>query len=168
MKIITHLQLRSARQVLNIKNIELAQLLTLGKSTISQAELGQTRDFFFRHSATLIEFFAKNNIIFPNEFVIRFNTPQKPTAKDQKIITRFQLRSARCLLNLSQLQLAQLIQLHSTRVRRAELLNNTQNILSKDNDPLFRVKDVFLENGIEFFDPYSIFFKKHLDNNKGS
>ena len=61
MKIITNIQLRAARQVLNTGIRDIAKLLNVSKATISKAELGKTRDFFFKHRV-LTTFLRKCNI----------------------------------------------------------------------------------------------------------
>ena len=60
-QLLTNLQLRAARQVLNIGVRDLAKLLKTSKSTVSKAEQGKTRDFFFKNSAALIDFFKKRD-----------------------------------------------------------------------------------------------------------
>lgn len=166
-KIISNLQLRATRQVLNIGLRELSKILKTSKSTISKAELGKTRDFFFKNSAALIEHFEKNQIMFPNEHTIRF-TPNvhqhELLGANAESLTRFQLKAARCLLNISQLELAQTIGIDKGIVSRAELLHNDQNINPSDKIVANRIKEVFFEHGIEFPDPFSIFFKKYMDS----
>lgn len=164
--IITNLQLRAARQVLNIGIRDLEKILKVSKSTISKAEQGKTRDFFYKHSAALIDFFKKNNVTFPNEHTIRFNIR---TPKNNEIplkpqtITRFQLKAARCVMGLSQKRLAKTIGIDKGILSRAELLDNFQSINPAGKGVTYMIKDMFLKHNIEFPDPYSIFFKKYID-----
>ena len=163
---ITNIQLRAARQALNIGIRDIAKLLNVSKATISKAELGKTRDFLFKHSARLVDFFQQNNIIFPNEYTIRLMQNESPKIfnKNTEIITRFQLRSARCVLNFSQQNLANKLDIDKGIISRAELLNNFKKINPNSLEVIFNIKNMFLQYGVEFPDPYSIFFKKYVDN----
>ena len=58
-KNIHYLQFRAARNALNLGVREVAQLLKVSKATVNKADLGKTRDFFFKHSPALISFFEK-------------------------------------------------------------------------------------------------------------
>lgn len=171
MKNISYLQLRAARQVLNIGVREIAKLLRVSKATISNAEHNKTRDFFFKHSAALIDFFKKHNIIFPNEYTIRYCPYEgliDPTEQNLEnnitTINRFQLKIARCILNYSQQELAQFARIDKGIISRSELLENFINIKATDQETVERIKNVFLDHNIEFVNPYSIFFKKHIDS----
>jgi len=166
LKIITNIQLRAARQVLNIGIIDIAKLLSVSKATISKAELGKTRDFFFKHSARLIDFFQQNNIIFPNEYTIRLISDNSSELfnKQIEILTRFQLRGARCILNFSQQSLANHLDIDKGVISRAELLDNLRKINPNNLNVINHIKNMFLQYGIELTDPYSIFFKKYVDS----
>lgn len=168
MKNITHIQLRAARQSLNLGVRDIAKLLKVSKATISKAELGKTRDFFFKYSASLIDFFQNNNLVFPNEYTIRIaatNDAHYLLSDDlTKNITRFQLKTSRCVLNFSQQNLANNIGIDKGIISRAELLDNTKKINPSNPETLLNIKDYFLRQGIEFPDPISIFFKKYIDN----
>lgn len=167
-QLLTNLQLRAARQVLNIGVRDLAKLLKTSKSTVSKAEQGKTRDFFFKNSAALIDFFKKTNILFPNDHSIRLSYPIEYTNSlaDKSIkLTRFQLKSARCIMNLSQMNFSKLVGIDKGVLSRAELLDNIQFINPSDKTVINKIKDVFTEQNVEFPDPYSIFFKKYIDNN---
>ena len=165
---ITHIQLRAARQALNVGIKDIATLLKVSKATISKAELGKTRDFLFKHNAPLISFFEKNNITFPNEYSIRFIPPNSYTKlsphSTQEIMTRFQLKTARCTLYLSQQQLASITKIHKSVISRAELSDNTKLIKPHNTEVICQLKNVFLSRNIEFPDLFSIFFKKYIDN----
>ena len=165
-QLLTDLQLRAARQVLNIGVRDIAKLLKTSKSTISKAEQGKTRDFFFKHSAALIDFFKKNNILFPNNHTICLAYPIEINSHANKSIklTRFQLKSARCIMNLSQLNFSKLVGIDKGVLSRAELLDNIQFINPSDKTIINKIKDVFTEQNVEFPNPYSIFFKKYIDN----
>lgn len=162
-KNITYLQLRAARQSLNIGVRELAKLLKVSKGVISKAEQNKTRDFFFKYNAALTDFFQKNNITFPNEYTIRFHSNDPLNIEEQKI-TRFQLKAARNILNISQLQLACNIKIDKGVISRAELLDNTSIINPSDQNVILKLYNYFSKCNIEFPDPLCIFFKKYVDN----
>lgn len=167
MKTLTYIQLRAARQSLNLGVRDVAKLLKVSKATISKAELGKTRDFFFKHSAPLIDFFYQKNIIFPNEYAIRLVLDDVPQLLNDNLIislTRFQLKSARNVLNLSQQNLADNIGVDKGIISRAELLDNSQNINTSNHEVIINIRKYLLKQGIEFPDPYSIFFKKYIDS----
>lgn len=164
---ITYLQLRSARQVLNLGVREIAKLLKVSKATISKAELDKTRDFFFKHSAALTEFFKNNSITFPSEYMIRFHPEEiisKVSMHNKAILTRFQLKGARHIVQLSQSELAQIVRVDKSIIVRAESINNQKNIKLSDESTILKIKNVFSEYNIEFHDPFSIFFKRYIDN----
>ncbi len=160
-KYLSYIQLRAARSVLNLGIRDIAEFLTVGKSTINKVELGKTRDFLHKHSAALTDFFTKNNIVFPTEYSIKYTIP--PTHQENKSITRFQLKAARVVLNTSQLSFSQIINTSKSLISRAELLPNETYIKSINPQTILRIKDVFLQHGIELHEPNSIFFKKKVD-----
>ena len=167
---ITYIQLRAARQVLNIGVREVAKLLKVSKATISNAEQNKTRDFFFKHSAALIDFFEKNHIIFPNEYTISFDSNKQSTdvskveIEKNTNINRFQLKAARCILNYSQQELALTAKIDKGIISRSELLENLVTIKTSDKKVEEQLKNVFYDHNIEFINPYSIFFKKYIDS----
>jgi transcriptional regulator with XRE-family HTH domain len=160
-QILTNLQLRAARQVLNIGVRDIAKRLKTSKSTISKAEQGKTRDFFFKYSPALIDFFKKNNILFVNNYTISLALPIEVNSYSYKSIklTRFQLKSARCILNLTQLNFSKLVGVDKGIISRAELLDNIQFINPSDKTVINKIKEAFTEQNIEFPTPHSIFFK---------
>ena len=167
MKSITNIQLRAARQVLNLGVRDIATLLKISKASVSKAELGKTRDFFLKYSSSLLDFFEKNKIIFPSQYTVRFVHHHQPALLNDgtKSITRFQLKGARCLMNTSQQNLADTMKIGKKIISRAELLDNYKIITPVDPRVISILNSVFLEIGMEFPDPYSIYFKKYVDKN---
>ena len=166
MKNITNVQLRSARQILNLGVRDIARLLKVSKATISKAELGKTRDFFFKNSAALRDYFEAHKIIFPNEYTIRIipADTQEALSNDIDYLNRFQLKGSRCLLQLSQQMLACKAGIDRNIISRAELLNNSKKITSSNKEAISQIKLVFNNHNIELPEPYLIFFKKYIDN----
>jgi len=166
-KYITHIQLRVARHILNLGVRDVAKILKVSKATISKTELGKTRDFLYKHSAALLEFFERHNIFFPNEYFIRYHINQEiieNVQKDDIGLTRFQLRAARYILNINQHKLAELINIDKGIITRAEQLQNTDFINPQDRAIVLRLKDMFQKHNIDFPDQLSIFYKKYIDN----
>ena len=167
-KYINYIQLRAARHVLNLGVRDLAKVLKVSKATISKTELGKTRDFLYKHSAALIDFFFIHNITFPNEYCIRYH----PTVSVDVLnivddnglfISRFQLRAARHILNISQEELAERINIKKTIITTAELLQNNEYVLTNNIPAATCLKTFFKLNNIEFSDKSSIVFKKYVD-----
>ena len=165
-KYITYHQLKIARGILNLGVRDIALLLKVNKSTVSNAEQGKSRDFFFKNSACLLEFFKKNNIIFPTDYSIRYNQTivSQPIVSDLKILTRFQLKSARILLSLSQSSLAKQIGVTEGVIIRLELFPNNMYITTKKPLITKKIYELFNFYGIEFHEGLYVFFKKYMDN----
>lgn len=169
MKNITYIQLRAARQLLNIGVRELATILKVSKSTICKAEANNTRDFYHKYNAALLDYFKKNHIIFPTESSIRYdykdNFQENTQTSETKIIfTRFQLKTARCILNITQLELANFTGINKSQISRAELLNNSETVKFSNINNINILKNFFINQNIEFVGPLFIVFKKYIDN----
>lgn len=166
-KYINPIQLKVARYTLKLGVRDIAKILKVSKSTISKTELGKTRDFLYKHSAALIEYFKKNNIIFPNEYSIRYNFQDNSLEKLEHIdlkMTSFQAKGARYILNINQAELAKLLNVNKNLITNIEVLEKTTCIDSQNPLLAINLKSYFLQHGIEFPDPMSIFFKKYVDN----
>jgi predicted transcriptional regulator len=161
--IITPTQLKAARNVLNLGIRDIAILLKVSKDTINKAELGKTRDFFNKHSASLINFFERNQITFPTEYSIRFhphkNFNQHSPTK-QEYLTRFQLKTSRSIISLNQSELAKATLVTKGVITRLEQLSNEVFINPKNLLVTTRLLFLFQQHNIEFPDPFYVFFKK--------
>ena len=157
-----YIQLRVARQILNLGVRDIANVLRVSKAIISKAELGKTRDFFHKYSPALLEFFKSHSIIFPNEYCIRYciNEAFKQELQPSNSLTRFQLRAARCIMNLKQYELSKLINIDTGIISRAEQLQNTDYIKPQDKLVTLKLHELFLKHNITFPDPVSIVYKK--------
>lgn len=157
-----YIQLRVARQVLNLGVRDIANVLRVSKAVISKAELGKTRDFFYKYSPALLEFFKSHNIIFPNEYSIRhcINEAFKQDLQPSNSLTRFQLRAGRCIMNLKQYQLSKLIDIDTGVISRAEQLQNTDYIKPQDKSVIIKLHELFLKHNITFPDLVSVVYKK--------
>lgn len=162
-KYITYLQLRAARSVLNLGVRDIGKILKVSKATISKTELGKTRDFLYKHSAALIDYFLLHNITFPSEYSIRYHTAQTIIDTEVNKLTRFQLKAARHLLNISQYELAKSININKNIITRAEKFNNELCIKLQDQSTIIDLITFFQKYKIDFPDQLSIFFKKYID-----
>jgi len=166
-KYITFLQLKAARQALNIGVRDIAKVLKVSKATISKTELGKTRDFLYKHSAALSDFFESNSITFPNEYSIRYkgiNNLNSIPLLSAHSLTRFQLVVARYILSITQEQLAGLINVDKGVIARAEQLLNFEYIRPNDQTVMDNLNHLFNSCQIEFPDSLSVFYKKYVDN----
>ena len=162
---LNHLQLKAARGVLNLGVREIGSLLNVNKTTVNNAERGKTRDFFYKNSAPLVDFFRKNNIIFPTQYSIRYNDHSTPhLSNHKKGITRFQLKAARLLLSISQKELAKKIGVTEGVIVRLELIDNNNLISPKNPLVIDRLINLFESSNIYFPDEMYVFFKKYMDN----
>lgn len=162
-----YIQLRVARQILNFGVRDIAKVLRVSKATISKAELGKTRYFLHKQGPALLDFFKLHNIIFPNEYYIRYcvdNTVKRET-QPHNTLTRFQLRAARCIMNLTQHELSKYIHIHEGIIARAERFKNTDYIKPQDNSIILKLRFFFSKHNIIFPDYTSVFYKKYIDNN---
>ena len=157
-----YIQLRVARQILNLGVRDIANVLRVSKAIISKAELGKTRDFLHKYSPALLEFFKSHNVIFPNECCVRYciNETFEKDVQPSNSLTRFQLKAARCIMNLKQYELSKLINIDTGIISRAEQLKNTDYIKPQDKSIILKLHELFLNHNINFPDPVSIVYKK--------
>lgn len=158
--IINYMQLRVARQVLNIGVRELANILRVSKATANNAELGKTRDFLHKHNPALLDFFRSRNLIFPNEYCIRHYIKSEKRIYNFADLTRFQLKAARCFMGMKQYELAQIINTGKGVISRAEHLENTSFINPLNKSIIPKLYDLFSDNNISFTDNLSICYKR--------
>ncbi len=166
-KYITCTQLRAARNILGLGVRDIGLLLKVSKDTVNKAELGKTRDFFHKNSAGLVDFFERNNIIFPTEYSIRYRlskTDIQIIHSDKNGLSRFQLKTARLVLSINQSDLAKEVSVAKRVITRLEQLPNEALINPRDHGVVLRLKNFFELHNIEFPDPFYVFFKKYIDN----
>ncbi len=173
---INNIQLRAARNVLGISLKEMGRFLGVAANTIKNHEslkFGEegARKFLEAHSEKLIDFFAKNKIIFPDNYSIIFDIGSKSgeveNIKQQKEygeMTRFQLRAARYVINVSQKYLTEVTGIRKFVIQHLEHKRNEEllylQIHSKEDKTEVKLREWFETNNIEFFGKYKIKFKK--------
>lgn len=160
---ITALQLKVARNILDLGVRDIATLLHVSKTTISKVELNKTRDFLPKHNAALIHFFSCNNIYFPNPFSIQYKPQNLINNKTEHTITRFQLKGARCILNISQAQLAKVLNMNRSVIIEAEKHQNEQHLTLFGEQKELEIIQFFNDHNILLYDHLSLFFRKRVD-----
>ena len=163
---LTYIQLKLARNILDLGVRDIGSLLNLSKSTINKAELGKTRDFFYKNSAFLIDFFGQHDITFPTPYSIRLDTECKGNVVRSplnKCITKFQLKTARLILSYNQSNLALCLNTSKGVISRLELLENNYYINPRNTSLIDSIDSFFLQRGIDFVDPLYVFYKKYID-----
>lgn len=162
-KQITSTQLKAARNILNLGIRDIGLLLKVSKDTINKAELGKTRDFFSKHSASLTHFFERNHITFPTEHSIRFHPSENYihlSYQKNECLTRFQLKASRLILSLNQSELAQAALVTKGVITRLEQLPNEVFVNPKNLLVITRLLSIFQQHNIDFPDPFYVLFKK--------
>ena len=163
------LQLKIARQALNLGVREIGSLIQTSRTTISKLEnnIIKVRDMRLakKRNAILHEYFRQNNIIFPNEYSVEFSssyTIAQPPAPIKKL-TRFQLKSSRVILQKSQKELAELTKTKLFSIIQAEKLSNESFVKSEKFRDISSLINMFYKNGIKYPNYFSISFKKIVD-----
>lgn len=167
-KYINYLQLRAARAVLNLGVRDIGSLIGVSRMTISKLEHNTTTLDHIKHGEkrndTLVWFFKKKNIVFPDNYTICDDSiiksdPLNPV--DQ--LTRFQLRGARIILAKDRIVFSNLLGIERGIIEYAESLNNQEYISPRDKNITKKIKEMFNHYGIEFPDNQSVTFKKFID-----
>ena len=161
-KLITSRQLKAARHVLNLGVRDLTQIIKISKTIINDAENDKTRDFFYKYSPALIDYFKSYNITFPSNYYICYKETTNSTLSSVSL-SRFQLRASRSLLNMSQRHLASLIGVSREIMIKAEKLSNDSNIKYFSAHTTQKTKEFFLNNGVDFPSPLSVYYKNMSD-----
>ena len=155
-------QLKAARSVTGIEAREVALYLGISRTIISRWEKQPILDYIKTKkvsSESLLFFFKQHNVLFPNEYSIKFNTQIVPFNSIH--LTRFQLRAARATLSLTQEELAKLTNTSKSIINYLEIQNNETllNTTKRDIDDLI-FKKFFQTKGLLFPDNFTICFIK--------
>ena len=153
-------QLKAARSVTGIEAREVALYLGISRTIISRWEKQPILDYIKTKkvsSESLLFFFKQHNVLFPNEYSIKFNTQIVPFNSIH--LTRFQLRAARATLSLTQEELAKLTNTSKSIINYLEIQNNETllNTTKRDIDDLI-FKKFFQTKGLLFPDNFTICF----------
>ncbi len=170
---INNIQLRAARYAADLAAKDVAKLIGVATRTIGNYEnkrLGSKAEkiFFKKYSEKLIKFFEdKHNIIFPDSCSIELKVSEevlKNLPQEGGELTRFQLRCARCMLNISQATLSKCTGFSERLLSQKEVKNNEELLyISQPNGEVESVlQKWFFYHGIEFIDKFKIKFKKTL------
>ena len=155
-------QLKAARSITGIEAREVALYLGISRTIISRWEKQPILDYIKTKkvsSESLLFFFKQHNVLFPNEYSIKFNTQIVPFNSIH--LTRFQLRAARATLSLTQEELAKLTNTSKSIINYLEIQNNETllNTTKRDIDDLI-FKKFFQTKGLLFPDNFTICFIK--------
>lgn len=155
-------QLKAARSVTGIEAREVALYLGISRTIISRWEKQPILDYIKTKkvsSESLLFFFKQHNVLFPNEYSVKFNTQIVPFNSIH--LTRFQLRAARATLSLTQEELAKLTNTSKSIINYLEIQNNETllNTTKRDIDDLI-FKKFFQTKGLLFPDNFTICFIK--------
>ena len=153
-------QLKAARSVTGIEAREVALYLGISRTIISRWEKQPILDYIKTKkvsSESLLFFFKQHNVLFPNEYSVKFNTQIVPFNSIH--LTRFQLRAARATLSLTQEELAKLTNTSKSIINYLEIQNNETllNTTKRDIDDLI-FKKFFQTKGLLFPDNFTICF----------
>jgi len=167
---INYIQLKSARCVLNLGVRDIGELIGTSRTTISKIEnnlLSPSQLRLAERRNNILEtFFKKNSIFFPNYYTISThnNSDNTQTVSQQKnVLTRFQLRVARTIINNTILEFSTSIGEKRGIIEYAESLTNNTYISPKNNQIINKIKLAFKQHGIEFPDNFTVTFKKIVD-----
>ena len=173
-KQINNIQLRAARHALNLSTKDIAELLGVAASTITHHEclkFGITgfNKFIANHSDQLINFFTENDIVFPDNYSIELKVSDdvlNAIPKTGGELTRFQLRVARYILNITQIELSKKIDISKSAINTHECKENTDLLyIYKKEEPIeLKYKQWFLSHGIKFFDNFKVEFKNLVES----
>jgi DNA-binding XRE family transcriptional regulator len=158
------LQLKAARNALNLGVRDVGNLIQTSRTTISKLENNVIKidnmRLSDRRNIILCEFFKKEGITFPNEYSIAFSSTHNIYQNHSKeTLTRFQLRVARVVLNKTQIELAALAGISPYIIEHAELFPNNHFIKTKDDMTIHSLLKLFTKHQIHFPDSFSVVFK---------
>lgn len=155
-------QLRAARSVLNLGVRDIESLLKISRSTISIWEnkenleiIKTSQDNIYK----LIEFFENNKIVFPNSNAISF---LNEIQTNLGFLTRFHLRGARSILNITQNELSLLAKIPLPLLNYLESHQANDKFLKdtpKGHEVVkYDLHSFFKSKGITFPNDFTIYF----------
>jgi DNA-binding XRE family transcriptional regulator len=162
---LNYIQLKVARCVLNLGVRDIGALIQTSRTTVSRLENNIVKlcdmKLADRRNIVLHEFFKKNGVIFPNEHVVTFCPSNNIIQKNNHscILTRFQLRAARIIINKTQAELAKIATIHPSIIIYAENQANEDCINPKDSRVIPNLITIFQQYGVNFPSNFSIIFK---------
>lgn len=155
--ILNTFQLRTARSVLNIGVREIGSIIGVSRTTVSVWE-NQRNFVSIKTSNTLISFFKENGIIFPSEKSIALDIN---ASNKLNLLSRFQIRVARVAMNLTQQELAILLDIPLLLLNYLEKQHNNVYISSTPKTiNEFVLRSFFEKNGIWFPEDFCVHLEK--------
>lgn len=149
-------QLKSARSVIGVEVRELALYLGVSRTIVSRWENQKPLESIKTKKASpesLVFFFRQHNIVFPDDNTVCFDS--KEDKECSTLLTRFQFRAARSILNLTQEDLANATNSSRKIVNYLETFDNEALLLTKNKEiDISAFRKFFEHKGIKF--PYSL------------
>ena len=159
---LTGFQLRAARAVLNVFTKDLGESIGLHYSTLIRLE-EQTPNLSYLkcNSRTLLlitNYFEHNGLLFPNKETIALKKYMDSNIQviSENDLTRFQLKTARIAMRLSQKLLGEYIGLSQSTLSELEGAGNNTDFIKCDEIKVKYIKSFFIKNGIFFPDHFSV------------
>jgi DNA-binding XRE family transcriptional regulator len=160
--LISTLQLKAGRAVLGIGVREIGSYVGVSGAAISLWENNKGHNNLKitpERNLLLIHFFQNRGIFFPDKKSISLiSDSNRYNSNSLIVLTRFQLKAARAMLNLTQLELANYIGVSRELITRAERLNNADFIRPKETEVVSKIRKWFEEHKIHFIDNLSLSF----------
>ena len=157
---LTTLQLRVSRSILDLGIRDIGSLLNTSRTTVYIWENKPNLSYINIKPDDLNclkYFFEQKNIFFPDERTINlYQNTLIPINKNT--LTRFQLKAARIALRLSQSELANYIGVLQQVIARAEILDNKEFVRIKNKEAIAKLLKFFQSNGVYFPNNLSIQF----------
>lgn len=164
---LNHIQLKAARCVLNLGVREIGLLIQTSRTTISKLERNRISISNMRlankRNIILQEFFNKNYVSFPNNHSIALscinNIDNYRSATQTIASTRFQLRASRIIINKTQADLASMVQVAPSVIKKVESYRNNDLLQAEGDSVVCNLLNLFRTKGLEFPTPYLVSFK---------
>ena len=163
---LNHIQLKSARCALNLGVRDIGLLIQTSRTTISKLENNtiniSNMRLADRRNLILQEFFKKNQIVFPSSYSVELsciNGNSSTATLNGEVITRFQLKISRIILKKTQAELAKLVCVAPSVIKKAESYNNQFLLKANNLNIVSDILNLLKKEGLEFPSLYSVLFK---------
>ncbi len=159
---LTGFQLRAARAVLNVFTKDLGESIGLHYSTLVRLEEKTPNLSYLKcNSRTLLlitNYFEHNGLLFPNKETIALKKHMDSNIQvvSENDLTRFQLKTARIAMRLSQKLLGKYIGLSQSTLSELEGAGNNTDFIKCNEIKVNHIKSFFIKNGIFFPDHFSV------------
>ena len=156
-RMITGFQLKATKAVLDLTAKEIANAIGIHQGTLVRLGLTSNLEFLKCNAKNIIllrKFFESRGILFPNENTLSLKTTITPIPITNQL-TRFQLKAARVVSELTQEELSYYIKVSSSTISILEKFKNLEYIKSTKIN-IVLLKKYFEHLGIMFPNDFSI------------